>query len=507
MMQISFNLSFFIFRLSRCYVFAFLCLSVVLLNAQDTLVLNLNDAIQRSISNSVDAVVAKNEYKSSYWSYRTYKAELLPELAFDVMLPYYSKSYNSYQNEDGSYTFVENDYSILDAGLSISQNIPFTGGVISIESSLERLQQYGENGSKNFMAAPFSITLEQPLNGYNRIRWLQRIEPVKYKEAEQKLVADMEDVAHQAIQYYFNLLLGQINLEIAEQNLKNSEKIYAIAEAKRKIGQISENDLLQLGVSLLKAESYMTDAQASFAARMFQLRSFLGYGEETVLKPIIPELFAEEIPRLDYYETLTLANENNAFTQNIQRRLLETSHDVSQAKADRWEASLFLSFGMSNQDQLFTEIYHIDNWRDHQIVNLGIRAPIVDWGKKKGKVKIAEANREVVTSRIEKEKIDFNQTIFLTVQNFNNQSKQLLLAKETDEIAQKRYQTSIEAFILGKIDVLNLNDAQSSKDEARRNYIEQMFYLWSYYYQIRALTLYDFVNGKELTVAHEDYLQ
>ena len=73
------------------------------------------------------------------------------------------------------------------------------------------------------------------------------------------------------------------------------------------------------------------------------------------------------------------------------------------------------------------------------------------------------------------------------------------LAKETDIIAQQRYNTSIEAFVLGKIDVLNLNDSQSSKDEARRNYIEQMYLLWSYYYQIRSLTLYDFLGNKEIS--------
>ena len=120
-------------------------------------------------------------------------------------------------------------------------------------------------------------------------------------------------------------------------------------------------------------------------------------------------------------------------------------------------------------------------------------------GKSKGKVKIAEANREVENSKIEKEQIDFNQNVYLRVQNFNSQSKQLELAKETDIIAQQRYNTSIEAFVLGKIDVLNLNDSQSSKDEARRNYIEQMYLLWSYYYQIRSLTLYDFLGNKEIS--------
>ena len=330
------------------------------------------------------------------------------------------------------------------------------------------------------------------------------IEPVKYKEAKQKLVANMEEVANTGVTYYFDLLLGQINMEIAEQNLKNSEKLYTIAEAKRKIGQISENDLLQLKVSLLNAESYLTDAQSSLNLRMFRLLSYLGYGEGVVLEPSIPGSLSTEIPMLTYAEVLSMARQNNSFTQNVQRRMLEASRDVSQAKADRWNAKLFVSFGMSGQEDTFAQAFNSNHWRSNQIVNVGVKIPILDWGKGKGKVKIAEANREVENSKIEKEQIDFNQDIFLRVQNFNNQSKQLELAKSTDQIAQQRYNTSIEAFVLGKIDVLNLNDSQSSKDQARRNYIEQMFLLWSYYYQIRSLTLYDFIKKKELSVDYEN---
>ena len=296
-------------------------------------------------------------------------------------------------------------------------------------------------------------------------------------------------------------------MEIAQQNLRNSEKLYTIAEAKRKIGQISENDLLQLKVSLLKAESYLTDAQASLNARMFQLRSFLNYGEDIILKPIIPESLASELPTLSYAQVIALARDNNSFTQNVQKRMLEANRDVSQAKADRWNAKLFVSFGMSGQEDTFSRAFNSNNWRNNQIVNVGIKIPILDWGKGKGKVKIAEAERDVESSRIEKEQMDFNQNVFLRVQNFNSQSKQLELAKETDKIAQQRYNTSIEAFVLGKIDVLNLNDSQSSKDEARRNYIEQMYQLWSYYYQIRSLTLYDFISSREISVNYESAIK
>lgn len=475
--------------------------------AQDTIRIGLNEAIETGISRSVESVVARNEYVSAYWGYKTYKTELLPEVILNTTLPHYSKSYNSIQNPDGSYSYVSNDYNQIDASLFITQNIPLTGGTLTLESSLDRLQQNGQNSATHYKSIPVKLSFEQPIFGFNRVKWLQRIEPVRYAEAQQKLVSDQEEIALTAIEHYFNLLLGRINLDMAEQNRNNAEKLYIISEARHQKGQLSKVDLLQMQASLFKAESSLTNARASFDSRMFQLRSFLGIGEEVILEPIIPEFIAKDVPRLSYAAVLSMALENNAFTQNIRKRIFEASRDVSQAKADRWNIKLFASFGMSGQEDLLRDVIDRTNWRNDQVITAGVRVPILDWGKGKGKVRIAEANREVVQSRTDKEQIDFNQDIFLRVQNFNNQPEQLRLARETDEIAQQRYSASVEAFILGKLDILNLNDSQTAKDEARRDYINQMFLLWSYYYQIRSLTLYDFLQDRKLSVDYQQIIE
>lgn len=476
------------------------------LKSQDTLQISIQEAILRASQESVDAVGVRNEYIASYWEYRTYKSELLPEIVVTGTLPYYTKSYNPYQSEDGSYKYVSNDYSQVNLGLSITQNIPLTGGKISIESSMQRLNQYGNNSFTRYKSIPGAITLEQPVFGFNRVGWMRKIEPIKKKESEQKLIADIENISHTVVEHYFNLLLGEANLDIAKQNLENSSKVFSIAKARRKIGQISENELLQLKISLLNAESELTKAQLSLDARMFQLRSYLGYSDDIILDPILPTFISEKIPILYYARVLEKAINKNSFTRNVQRRMLEASQEVDKAKADRWNFTLFASLGFSGQEDTFSHSYESRNLRSNQIVEVGVKLPILDWGKRKGKIKIAEANKDVIQLELDKEQMDFRQNIFLVVQNFNNQGKQLEIAKETDKIAQQRYDTSVEAFILGKIDVLNLNDAQTSKDVARRNYIQQLYALWSYHYQIRSLALYDFIEDEELKVNYEDYL-
>ena len=49
-----------------------------------------------------------------------------------------------------------------------------------------------------------------------------------------------EDVARTTVDYYFTLLMSQANVEIAAQNLENAGQLYAVAQEKRRMGQISK---------------------------------------------------------------------------------------------------------------------------------------------------------------------------------------------------------------------------------------------------------------------------
>ena len=152
-------------------------------------------------------------------------------------------------------------------------------------------------------------------------------------------------------------------------------------------------------------------------------------------------------------------------------------------------------------DQEFSQAYR--QLKDNQVVEVGVRIPILDWGKRKGKVKVAESNREVTESKLRQETMNFNQNLFILVEQFNNQLTQLQIADEADVIAQKRYKTNVETFMIGKISTLDLNDSQSRKDEARQRHITQLFYYWYYYYQLRSLTLWDFSNNTNIDADFE----
>ncbi len=456
--------------------------------------ITLEEAITLARVQSVNAAVALNELKTAYWEYRTYKANLLPEVNFSATIPGYAKSYNSYQQGDGSYTFVRNNYMQMSGELSIDQNIWLTGGKLSLNTSLDFMKQLDGNKEERYMSVPIALTLSQPIFGVNSYKWDRRIEPVRYAEAKARFLSETEEVTMTTINYFFNLLLAKENVGIAQQNLENAEKLYEVAKAKRQMGQISENDVLQLKLNVLNARATLTDNESSLKSSMFQLRSFLALSEEEELEPILPETLPSVL--VDYQDALNKALTNNSFAHNIRRRQLEADYEVARAKGNLRQMTLFAQVGFTGTDQEMRGAY--DPLKDNQIVEVGVSIPLLDWGKRKGQVKVAKSNREVIQSRLRQESMNFNQDLFILVEQFNNQRAQLEIANEADQIAQQRYKTNVETFMIGRISTLDLNDAQMSKDQARQKHISELFYYWYYYYQLRSLTLWDFEKNSNI---------
>ena len=450
----------------------------------------LDEVISLARARSVDAAVAANELRSAYWEYRTFRADLHPEVNFQATVPSFSKRYNSYQREDGSYTFLRDDNIMLNGSVNVEQRIWLTGGTVSLSSSLDFVRQLGDGAANRFMSVPVALRLTQPIFGVNDVKWSRRIEPVRYREAKARFISDTEQVAMQAITYFFNLLSAREARASAAQNVANAERLYEAARVKRDMGRISENDLSQIELNLLNSRSDLTAGESRVRSCMFQLRSFLDIADDEELIPVVPD----EAPRADiaYDDALTRALDNNSLALNVRRRQLEADYEVAKARGAQREINLFAQIGFTGTDATAADAYRA--LRANQVVEVGVSIPILDWGRRKGRVRTAQSQAALVRDRVRKEQQDFRQNLFVLVEQFNNQRGQLDLATRASEIATRRYDSSVETFLIGKLSALDLNDSQENKDSARSKYLSELFYYWYYYYQLRSLTLWDYAT-------------
>ncbi len=494
-------------RLSVLLLISMLILSNKLTAQKTVTRLTLEEVVEIAKDQSLQAILAKHRFRGSYWAYRTYQAKYLPSLTLNSTLFSFDRSIRQ------SYSFENNEYVERigaskslnsSAQLNLSQNIGLTGGNIFMSSSLSRNESFQGDSSGRFVSNPVSIGFRQPINGYNELHWEKRIEPKKYEEARKQYLDAMEAVSGRAVNYFFDLALAQMNVQISKVNYSNTDTLYKIAQGRYNMGTIAENELLQLELSHLNAGTDFNSASVDLEVKKFQLRSFLGFNENVDLELIIPI----EIPHLDIDvpHAIEQAKKNNPEIIALERQLLEAKRDLAEARSEKgMNATLFASFGLTNKAPNIPDAYI--NPLDQQQVEVGVQVPLVDWGLGRGKYKLAKSNNEVVMTSVQQSKIDFEQQVLLSAMQFNLQDDQLMIAAKSDTVATYRYEVAKQRFLIGKIDVLDLNVALEEKDLSRRQYIAAMRDFWSYYYNIRRLTLYDYINNTPISASYDELLQ
>ena len=305
----------------------------------------------------------------------------------------------------------------------------------------------------------------------------------------------LENVSVRAVNLFFELALAQVNLEIAKINYNNTDTLYRISQGRYNIGTIAENQLLQMELSFLNAGISMNEALIALEVQKFQLRSFLGYNETVDLELV----FDTNVPdfRLDVARVSELALLNNPQILNFDRQMIEAEREVARAKSQRGlSANLFANYGLTQNAPELAEAY-VDP-QISQRVTVGMEIPILDWGLGKGRYRLAQSSQEVIRTQVEQSRVDFEQNVFIQVMQFNLQNDQLNIAAKADTIAQLRFDVTRERFLIGKIDVLDLNIALTEKDVAKRNYISTLRNYWRYYFNLRRLTLYDLERDQPL---------
>ena len=469
---------------------------------QDTLRLTLSETIHMAQEQSPQAIAARHSFRAAYWNWRTFRAQQLPSLTF-TSTPSLNRSISSVTLPDGGESFVHRNQLMVDAGFTIDQNVSLTGGTLFVKTALQRLDLFSEKTS-SYNSTPVVIGYEQNLFGYNQFKWDRKIEPIRYTESKKNLTETLELVAAQATYHFFQLATAQTNWEIAQYNYSNADTLYQYAQGRYNIGTITENEMLQLELNLLTEQTNKMNARIEMDNCIQALRSYLGINNSSELQVIIGENIPHFEVKVD--QALQLAYENNPEPESLQRQRLESEYKVAVAKASRgFKADLYMQFGLTQTNEKLKEAYRSP--LDQQLVSIGIRIPILDWGVGKGQVKVALSNRDKVYTDVEQARNDFELNVIKMVKQFNLQADKVAIAQKTDQTAQRRNDVAQKLYLLGKSTILDLNASITEKDRARRDYINALYNYWNLYYGLRSMTGYDFEQGRELTFNYEQLMK
>ena len=460
----------------------------------------LDNIITMARQQSPFAKRAETTRENQYWVYRTYKSDFNPQLQLSGSLPGYANAFDGITQPDGTVRFQSVNQINSNVNLGFEQPIPWTGGVVSVNSNLSYFDVLGDDITNQlWRGSPFNLRLRQPIFAFNRFKWDRKTEPLRYEESKREYVEELEAISGEATSRFFNYLDAQINLQIAQFNLANNDTIYRIEQGRYNIGTTSKDKLLQVELQLLRSEQAVVQATLDLETSSLNMRSYIGLNDNEEFDLVLPE----EIPTFDinYGEALAYAQKYRADFLAFKRRKLEAERDVAQARGERFETTLNATFGLNDSGPDASDVYRTP--LEEQRLDLGFTIPILTWGRNEARMKSALANQRLQDYVIAQDEQNFEQEILTQVRQFDVLRTQLEISRKSDEVAQERYNVAQNRYLIGKIDITNLNIALEEKDQAKRSYISALREFWTAYYNLRQLTLYDFAEGRLLYTEEE----
>jgi outer membrane protein TolC len=469
-------------------VFVFLFFVTSFAYAQN--VFTLDDIIVRSKGQSPASKQAETRKENRYWQYRYYKSNYNPQLRLEGSLPSYYKRVNQIPQQDGTFRYIPVEQTNNFVNLGLQQPLQWTGGVISANSSLGYFKDFNDPTSlaEQWSGTVMNIQLNQPLFSFNALRWDRKTEPLRYEESKREYVEQMEFISREAVNRFFNVLQAQINLQIATFNLANNDTIYKIEQGRYNIGTTSQDKLLQVELQLLRSRQDVAQATLDQETARLQLRTYISLTEGETFALSLPEI----IPSFDVTvdEALEHARKNRAAYIAFERRRIEADREVAEARGQRFQTELTAAFGLNNNGLMLDDVYTDPS--ELQQFNLTLSVPVLDWGRNKSRMRTAIANKKLNDYIIAQDEINFEQEVMTQVRQFEMLRLQIDITKKADEVATERYNVAQNRYLIGKIDITNLNIALTEKDDAKRSYIQALKSFWTAYYDLRRLTLYDF---------------
>ena len=136
--------------------------------------------------------------------------------------------------------------------------------------------------------------------------------------------------------------------------------------------------------------------------------------------------------------------------------------------------------------------------RDAQRFSLAVSMPLVQWGGRGANIQAARLDQQRVeyTSRQTREQTA--QEAHFAALQLAQSKRSLAIAAKADTVGAKRFEVAKNRYVIGRIGMDNLYQAQNEKDAALVGYLQALRGYWVAYYRLRRVTMYDFVSGNTI---------
>ncbi len=457
--------------------------------------LTLDRAIEIALERGPSAKSMSNLRDAARWRDRGFNSRLLPQLSLLGTIPNYRREIIPVTQPDGSQLFLTQEQRLSALSMQVSQQVPYTGGALTITSGLSNLNTVGQQQTKLWRSTPLQVGIVQPLFKPNTLRWDSKEQDIRLEVAERQFLETREDIAARTSALFFDVFAARTALQNAQANADVNDTLYQLNKGRYEVGRIGENDLLQSELAVLRSKTRLDGAKLAADRSLSSLRLYLGLAPDA---PIDLEV-TNQIPVVsaDTAVAVREAMKNSSQVRDLELQELQQKRRVNEASRNTaLGTTITAGVGFNQSAQTFNDSYRSP--LQSQNFSVGVEMPVLQWGGRKAQIEAARADQQRVSSDARLARGQRELDARYAALGLAQAARQLEIAAKADSVGAKRFEVARNRYTIGRIDISNLFIAQGEKDQALESYVDALRGYWDAFYRLRRLTLYDFVRDQPI---------
>ena len=288
----------------------------------------------------------------------------------------------------------------------------------------------------------------------------------------------------QVKQAFYGVLLAKASLDVITQVYENAQANYEKTLQRFNVGKASELETLRAQVNVMNAEPNVSSAENAVLLATWQLKAVMGLDLDTEIEVVGNLMDYTQELLTPYVSEENISNNSSLLQLDIQDRMLESNIRMQKKQyLPTLAASINYNYSAMGDDQL--------RWFPSSTAAVSLSIPVFDGFQKHYAIKQSIIGKDMLSVQRE----DTERQIRIAIRNYNDRIalcvKNYTAANATVEIAQKSYQISEKMYEVGKATLVELNDAQLALQQAQLTQAQAI-----YEYMVAKASL-DELIGKE----------
>lgn len=403
-------------------------LTIPAVKAQDTLRINLNQALEIAMNESPTIMVADKEIQKKIYAKKETVSQLFPT---------------------------------VDANASWSHSIK--------KMSFAMQGQVFEAGSKNSWQGGFNLAL--PVFAPALYKSIQ-LSGMDVEMALELARSSRLDMVNQVTIAYYQLLLAQDSYNVLLQSYKQAQATLEVTTSKFNQGVVSEYDKIRAEVQVYNLKPSVVSAENAINLTRMQLQVLMGLD---VSQPVAVEGNLSDYERDMYADVLevdtSLVNNSDLKQMDVQRQMVQKT-----LKLNKTAFMPTLAFTTQWSWQSMAEDFKFKdyNWRPYATLGLTLAIPLVHvsdiFKVKQSKLDIDQINYNAVNlhRNVTLQVRNYMDNIQKSVEQIGSNKEGVKQAEKGRTIAQKRYE-------VGAGTILEVNDSEVALTQSRLSYNQSIY--------------------------------